>query len=147
VIGFQAEGARNLADSRSINRRHVSQQRTTQDHPTILGQYQRSQVAEAGALTKESLRYPRIHAVLRTEKSNFWLTAVQRADVRTLTHTLVGRHELAREWRVEMVLHRATSRPRWCTKYFRTAPGRPIWHEVEHFSTAANWRQRFELRV
>jgi len=30
------------------------------------------------------------------------------------THTWVGRRELAREWRVEMVLHRATSRPRWC---------------------------------
>jgi len=79
-----------------------------------------STVAEAGALTKEFLRYPRIHAVLCTEKSNFWLTAVQRADVRTLTHThthihtWVGRHEVAREWRVEMVLRRTTSRPRWC---------------------------------
>jgi hypothetical protein len=49
-------------------------------------------------------------------KSNFWLhlyeTAVHRADVRT--HIRVGRRELAREWRVEMVLRRATSRPRWC---------------------------------
>jgi hypothetical protein len=31
------------------------------------------------------------------------------------THTWVGRRELAREWRVEMVLRRATSRPRWCS--------------------------------
>ena len=36
---------------------------------------------------------------------------MHRADVQT--HTLVGRRKLAREWRVEMVLRRATSKAPW----------------------------------
>jgi hypothetical protein len=55
-------------------------------------------------------------------ESNFWLhlygTAVHRADIRT--HTRVGRRELAREGRVEMVLRRATSKSQWCRSQIYT---------------------------
>ena len=79
-------------------------------------------------------------------KSNFWLhLAVHYADVRTdtHTHTWVGRRELAREWRVGMVLRRATSRPRWCRLLALSTSRR--WNTPR--DAAANWCQRLDLRV
>jgi hypothetical protein len=103
-----------------ICQNYQSGRTATQDHSTILGQY--SQAAEAAVLTKmfQGTSHSRSFWHLQGNANRTsGCTCTRRLCTaqtyeHTHTHTRVGCQELAREWRVEIVLRRATSRPRWC---------------------------------
>jgi hypothetical protein len=76
----------------------------------------------SGSINEGVSRYqPFTQFVAPTEskcKSNFWLNLY---ETRTDTHIHMGRTSRAgQEWRVEMVLRRVTSRPRWYRLLRRT---------------------------